>query len=303
MELNVTDRDGSITVFQDDDLLARYLADPDGSKPGFDVIALPPGAATKPGENLIVSSPHDHPWHFGLFFCQKLVDGVNCWESELNEATGRTYGYADPQGYDVETVDDAVSIDQTATWKTGEGDPLLEDHRTIAVHKPTVDGYFLTWEQELVALEETRRLSSESLHGHYSGLSARFARSLADGRVLLPDDVKPGTTSPPRDVDGPSGRWCDYTGALDGKIDAGDPWSAGITMFDHPDNDCHPVNWFIMTEPFGFLAANPTWESTLTLEPGSSRSWRWGLWIHDGRPDETRIDDEYEVYLDQTERK
>ncbi|GAB3035588.1 PmoA family protein [Natronobiforma cellulositropha] len=296
MGLDVTEADGSIGVYLDDTLLTRYLAEPDGSKPGFDVVALPPGTETKPGENLIVSSPHDHPWHFGLFFCQKLVDGINCWESEINAATGRAYGYADPDGYTLETSTEGVSIDQTATWKTNEGDPLVADRRTIGVYEPDAEGYLVTWKQTVSALEETRRLSSETLHGHYSGLSLRFARSLTDGRVRLPDGVDPGTTTPPRAVDGPAGAWCDYTGPLDGKTDAGEPWRAGITMFDHPDNDPHPVNWFIMTEPFGFLAANPTWRSVLTLEAGESHSWRWGLWVHDGEPDEDRIADEYDRF-------
>ncbi len=295
MALEFADDDGTVSVFADDRLLTRYNAEGEGSKPGFDTVALPPGAPNRPGENIIVSSPHDHPWHFGLFFCQKLVDGINCWESEPSAAAGKPHGFAEPWTYDVSLSDGAVELSQEATWQTDVGEDLLGDRRVVRTHAPTDEGYFVTWEQEVTALDETRHLSSETLHGHYSGLSTRFARSLTDGRVLLP-----GETSPPRAASGPSGRWCDYTGPLDGKPHAGEPWTAGIAVFDHPDNDCHPVNWFIMTEPFGFLAANPTWRTVLTLEPGESRSWTWGLWIHPGTPEEDRVEEMYREFVSLT---
>lgn len=302
MSLELSEDTGSISVSQNEQLLTRYNAAAEGSKPGFDTVALPSTTDIKPGENLISSAPHDHPWHLGVFFCPKLVDGINCWESELYEMQGRQHGYAEHDDYDISHRAETVEIAQRVSWKTSQDENLLGDQRTVGIHVPTEEGYFLTWEQEVTALNETRHLSSETLHGHYSGLSIRFARSLADGRVLLPDDTDVGTTSPPRDVSGPTGKWCDYSGALDGKLSAGDPWTAGITMFDHPKNDAHPVNWFIMTEPFGFLAANPTWKSVLTLGAGESHSWTWGMWVHPETPTESRAEDAYRQFLTLTDK-
>lgn len=297
MVLRMTDIGGTIPVYQGDVLLTRYNADTEGSKPGFDIVALPAGVGTRSGENLIVAAPHDHPWHLRMFFCQKLVDGINCWESEINEEAGRPYGYAEHDGYKVTQTGEAVEITQEATWRSDRGEELLGDERTIRTHVPADGDYLITWEQEVTTLDETRHLSSETLHGHYSGLSTRFERSLADGRVLLPDDTDPGETSSSRAASGLSGRWCDYSGPLDGKHGAGDLWTAGIAMFDHSDNDCHPVSWFIMTEPFGFLAANPTWETVLTLAPGESQSWTWGCWIHSNTPDERRVEEAYREFI------
>lgn len=317
-QLEFTVDDGTVSIRQDDLLLARYNADTKASKPGFDVVALPAQAGETSGENLVVSAPHDHPWHLGLFFCQKLIDGLNCWESEGLKRGGRPYGYAVNESIDVEETDDGdgVAITQEATWKTGNDEELLGDERTITVFDPAstdgsaserperdeTAGYLLTWTQRLTAIDETRRLSSETIHGHYSGLSVRFARSLTDGRVLLPDETDPGTTTLPRDASGPRGRWCDYSGPLDGRHGGGGPWTAGITTFNHPENHNaggdEPTNWFLMTEPFGFLAANPTWRTVHTLEPGRSRTWRWGLWVHAGTPDEEQVDGRYRRYLD-----
>ena len=309
-DLAVDETDGTVSIVDADreTLLARYDADTAASKPGFDVLATPPSAEAG-GRNLVLAAPHDHSWHLGTFFCQKLVDGINCWESEALDGAGKLHGYAEHKRYEIRTDDgaDAVEIAQEATWKSSAGEELLEDTREIVVHAPgsaraaegddrDARGYFVTWEQTLAAREETRHLSSETIHGHYSGLSTRFARSLADGRVLLPGGTDPGTTSPPRDVSGPRGRWCDYSGPLDGKRGPGDPWTAGIATFDHPDNEPHPPRWFVMTEPFGFVAANPTWGRVEVLEPGNSRTWQWGLWIHGGTPDERTLEGAYETF-------
>lgn len=128
MTLDFSEDDGTVSVFADGQLLTRYDAEHEGSKPGFDVVALPPRAPNRPGENLVVSSPHDHP-----------------------------------------------------------------------------------------------------------------------------------------------------------------------------DNDRHPVNWFIMTEPFGFLAASPTWQTVLTLEPGESGSWTWGLRVHPGTPAEERVGEAYRELVSLTD--
>lgn len=300
MTLTVADADGVVSIRHDDALLARYRAETAASKPGFDVLALPAGADA-PGENLVSWAPHDHSWHLGAFYCPKLVDGLNCWESEPHAGAGKLHGYATNEGYDARAEGDAVTLEQSAAWRRSDDERvLLEDERTVTVHEPDAGGYVLDWEQTLTARGSSRNLSSETLHGHYSGLSLRFARSLADGRVLLPDGTEAGTTTPPRDVSGPAGRWCDYSGALDGRVGPGEPWRAGVAMFDHPENAPDPVRWFVMTEPFGFLAANPTWGEVLTLAAGESVTWHWGLWVHDGTPEEADVDAVYADYVERT---
>jgi len=295
MTLSATETDGTVELRSEGHLLARYRADTEESKPGFDTLALPDGA-DEPSENLTLWAPHDHSWHLGAFFCPKLVDGINCWESELMAGQDKLHGYAEHERADVRASDGAVTIEQDATWKRSDGGVLLADDREITVHEPADGGYFLDWEQTLTAVGGRRNLSSETLHGHYSGLSLRFARALTDGRVLLPGETEAGTTTPPRAVSGPAARWCDYTGKLDGRPGPSEAWRAGVAMFDHPENGAEPVNWFIMTEPFGFLAANPTWGTVRTLDEGESVTWRWGMWVHGGEPGEDELDAAYERY-------
>jgi hypothetical protein len=51
-----------------------------------------------------------------------------------------------------------------------------------------------------------------------------------------------------------------------------------------------------MTEPSGFLAANPTWETVRTLERGESVTWRWRMWVHGGEPGTDELEAAYERY-------
>lgn len=286
--------DGSVTIRQDDVTLVRYRADTRASKPHVNVLALPPSAGDIAGRNLVLAAPHDHQWHLGLFFCQKLVDGINCWESELFEQQGRPHGFAVHVDHGVERNGRRVTISQTVTWQQDTGERLLADTRDITVHEPRGGDYLLTWTQELEAVDETRHLSSETLHGHYSGFSARFARSMTNGRLLLPGRnhaEAEGTT-------GPRGEWCDYSGGVDGRVGSTDQWTAGVTLLDHPDNDGSPVRWFTASEPFGFVSANPTFETVISVPAGSSRSWKWGAWVHEGTPDHDELEAVYSDFVD-----
>lgn len=294
MTLDVSNEDGEVAIFQDDILLTRYRAVTSGSKPHFDTVALPASAGECAGTNLVLSAPHDHVWHFGLFFVPKLVDGINCWESELNEDLGRPYGYATNDKYSVHQGDEQVAITQDATWSSSEGEDLLEDTREIEVRAPEEGSYLIVWNQQLEALEQTRHLSSETLHGHYSGLSVRFARSLTDGWVTFPSSQDPGDV--PREERDLRGAWCDYTGNLDGRYATRDSWEAGLTLMDHPENDEFPLNWFTVTEPYGFIGGNPTWKTVRTIEQGEPLSWQWGAWVHAGERDREQITDAHEGF-------
>lgn len=290
--LSTTDEAGSIAVERNGVVLARYQA-AGRTKPYFDTLALPAGAGDYAGRNLILDRAHDHVWHHGAWFVQKVVDGLNCWESELAEQDDRPHGLGKNTGYEVANTDDGVTINQSVEWRTSYGAPLLDDQRSITVHDPgaDADGYFLTWSQRLAAAERTRHLHSESYHGRYGGLSLRFSRELTGGEVRLPDAENP---DPNEEV---TGRWCDYRGSLDGAARVEEIAGAGITIFDHPENE-RSSTYFTRREPFALLTANPIWHDVVVLEPDDSIAMDWGLWLHAGHPSPEELDDAYETYLE-----
>lgn len=283
--MRITDDDGAVRVSVDETTVFRYRTDTDASKPHADVLALPPGNDDRDGRNLVLTAPHDHAWHLGVFFCQKMVDGLNCWESEDKAAEDSLHGYATSGPYEATSDGDVATVTHEATWVSSDGEALLDDERTIHVGQPTERGYFLTWEQTLEALGSDRNLSSETVSGHYSGLSLRLRRSLGGGTVRVPD------TAAVEDKSWVTGQWCDYSGHLDGQYGTGPPPSAGVTMFSPVE-----TRWFTMTEPFGFLAANPTYHRVRRLPEGESLTWCWGLWVHRDEPDTAAIEDAQQRY-------
>lgn len=294
MDLRLEERNGNVSIWQGELLLLHYRGHTLASKPHCDVVALPAGAGETAGTNLVLCSPHDHVWHFGLFYVPKLVDGINCWESELFRQDGRVHGYAQSRGLRLEGEGrkaEGVALSDTIVWRSSEGEELVREHRRIDLAAPRGAAYTLTWETRLEALGQNRHLSSESRHGHYSGLSVRFIRSMTNGRVLLP-----AVENPPADS-GPAGPWCDYSGYLDGSLLLGKPHAAGIALFDHPANR-YAARFFTMNQPFGFISANPTYYQVLTLRRGEPVTFRWGLWVHAGRPEAAAVQAAYDEWTE-----
>lgn len=286
--VTVTESGGAVEFETDDTVVVRYRAETAASKPHVDRLALP-GTRPEADRNLVLVAPHEHPWHLGLFFCQKLVDGINCWASELYETTVRTYGFAENDGYDVDRAEEHPELTQRITWSSSEGERLLEDERTVAVHA-SGDGLLLTWDQSMAPLTGTRHLTSESFHGKYSGLCLRCIRSMAGGRVMLP-----GAKNPDPNADS-TGLWCDYSGPLDGSGRV-DPPTVGITLMSHPRNEESADGWFTRAEPYPLVTANPTWDRVHTLEPGASLNLRWGVWVHGGTPELDELEAAYDRFV------
>jgi hypothetical protein len=103
--------DNGIEIIADGVTLLCYRAITDASKPFVEIVALPSGTGDLSGKNLVLPAPHDHAWHLGLFFCQKLVDGINCWESERNASRGNIHGRGRNQGYEVHEGSETAEIE------------------------------------------------------------------------------------------------------------------------------------------------------------------------------------------------
>jgi hypothetical protein len=69
-------------------------------------------------------------------------------------------------------------------------------------------------------------------YGGYAGLSLRMAEATKKWQFL-------GSEGPLElESRGSKARWVDFSGHI------ADGGFAGVTIFDHPDNRCHPLNWW-----------------------------------------------------------
>jgi len=275
--------DGTVTVSAEGVPLVRYRAVTAAGEPHIDHLALSPDAGAPAGRNITLAGAHDHPWHLGCFFAPNYVDGISCWKDQPPAGDDREWGRAVDRGHDVSRRGGAVTIEQTAEWRT-DGELLLDDERTVAVDDTPDRGYLLVWDQTIQA-PEPRTIEGTDLsagRGSYSGFNIRFQREMADGEVRLPDE------DDPEDRTGPIGAYCDYTGPLDGRKGTTDPWQAGATVF-LDESTATDQRWFVARE-YPFLGANPIWGEALELDAGEAARWRWGVWVRGGHPDRSEIE-------------
>jgi len=284
------DDDGTVTVQYRGVDIVRYRAVTAASKPHVDRLGLPPDAGPTAGHNLVLAGAHDHPWHLGAFFAPKFVDGVNCWASETEEADGRAVG----RGHDVTCRGETLTVEQSVEWRTDD-EPLLADERTVTVDAGVDRGYLLTWAVTVEALGADREFAgADTDRGSYGGFSLRFGREMADGAVRLPD------ADDPEDRSGPTGAYCDYTGPLDGRRGSTDPWRAGCTVLLDAAPGAPEVRdqrWFVARR-YPFVGANPAWGKPVEISRGERRRWRWGVWVHGGKPDRDEIERVHGAFLD-----
>ena len=293
--LTIENNNGSVDICSDGVRILAYQANTAASKPHFSVVALPP-SGPRAGTNIALAAPHDHVWHLGLYFSPKYVNGVNFWESELFAANEESFGHLRHVGAVSTSVQDdgSVAFAHEIHWLTDKDELWIKEDRRILVHPPKGQAYRMEWISTWRAEGTDRVLTSRCATGDYAGLSFRPQRCMGGlGTKVMNSE---GANSADQ-VHGQTANWVDYSGKLDGKYTINEADWAGLTMIDHPSNVHYPIRWFCITQPFGFLAANPTFGRTWTLKPDQPETARFGILVHAGQPDKHTIDGEYQSFI------
>jgi hypothetical protein len=218
-------------------------------------------------------APDDHPWHHGLWFTIKFVNGENFWEEVA------------PYGV-LRHVDES-----TVHWIRPDRETVVMIDRRRLVESPIDDGaYAIDWTITLepqadVVLDRT----PFTTWGGYGGLSLRGRPDWTDTRLLLDDG-----SSHDRVLGSPSA-WCDLSGHVDGT-------TAGVLLLHGPSNPRHPVPWYGSTRAatYGdegwsnFVNAAFLWDGPLELGAGEVLPLAFRIVVHDGVWDAARGAAEWE---------
>ena len=136
--------------------------------------------------------PKDHPWHRGLWFSWKLINGINYWEE--SRKTGLSEGTTK-----LLHVERTVGTDQTAilnmqlAYAPAGGADVMSEACTITIHPPDADGiYRIDWDGAFTAGAEDVVLDRTPLppdphgkpFGGYAGFSLRTPRPVEKGTFL-----------------------------------------------------------------------------------------------------------------------
>lgn len=134
------------------------------------------------GPSLVLPSPDDHPWHYGLWFSWKLINGSNYWEQDRR--TGLAEGRTTWKVVKIDRKADGsafIQLDVTYTGKSGAVD--LTERREIRVTPAARDGsYTIYWNAWFTAGEQGAVLDRTPMpgepggqaNGGYAGLGVRL---------------------------------------------------------------------------------------------------------------------------------
>lgn len=240
------------------------------------------------GRTLTADRPVDHPWHHGLWFSWKFINGVNYWE--IDGKTGRPEGRASWREVTVEARENGTaSIAMALAYRpAGEEAPVLTEERVLEVSAPDSEGTSaVDWTGRFTArvdvtLDRTPLPGEPGgrVYGGYAGLSVRLAANLEERELLTSD----GPVLEMKD-DRYRGRHvaADYSGRIGGRV-------AGIAVCDHPGNPRTPTPWYmIKSANLSFLTPAPLCYGPLRLKAGDSLVLRYRVLVHSGRWDAERL--------------
>ncbi|NOX53595.1 MAG: hypothetical protein GXP27_04000 [Planctomycetes bacterium] len=267
--------DHSVALKAGDQIIWRFSYAKEARKPHFHPVAVPGGPT------LTVNSPADHPWHHGLWFSWKSINGLNYWEEDRK--TGRSQGQTEWSAPKIERHDDfSARIVLDLHYRPPGKEPVLRERRIVEISPPTQTGvYTMDWTSTFTAGDQDVLLDRTPLPGEpggkpwggYAGLSVRFANDFQEARAV---DV-----NGPIRFDGTKYRGrspaMDYSGTIGGV-------TAGLAILDHPSNRNAPTPWYVIrAKPMRYMSPAVICYGPIQLKPHESFTLRYRILVHPDR--------------------
>lgn len=279
----------SAALWHEDRVIWRFHHGADRAKPYFHPMALMDGTV------LTWLGPEDHPWHHGLWFSWKYINGLNYWEED--RSTGRSEGVTSWEEVSVSAREDfSARIELALAYHPPDGAVVLRERRVVELEAPSADGtYRLDWDSTFTAGDQPVRLDRTPLAhepegrswGGYAGLSWRFADGLSNavvrthaGPVVWDEQGRFRGKDP----------YMEYAAVIDGR-----PF--GVLMLDHPANLNHPTPWYPIHDDIDWLHPSPICFEAHTMPPGSELRLRYRIVVHDGHWEATRLREEQQMFV------
>jgi len=238
---------------------------------------------TPNGHELTLERPEDHPWHRGLWFSWKDINGVNYWEED--PAKGVAEGRSIIRSINVETHSDfSAKVTFDISYEEN-GLPVITETRKLLIGSPVEkDQYTIHWDQTFNFLKDVRLyLEKPAKHGGvewggYAGLSFRGSDSLTDQRFLASNGWE--NTA---DITGygEKAQWMDMTA----KVVGSDNVYAGLTIYDSPKNPRYPSPWYVWFAKgvHTFFTPSILFDGPMNFKKGDTLSLEYLVLVHDGK--------------------
>ena len=243
-------------------------------------------------------SPPDHPWHIGLWFSWKFINGVNYWEY-LNDFKSEQTGYKSAgitklQKIDIlKNPDFSSDIRMELQYHPADGDVVMTEKRNIHISSPLSNGsYFIDHENIFNPLIDEVVLDRTPIEGEpegkswggYSGLSIRFNQDFTSPEIIVPTESENYKKN----------NWL-YMGfnTLNGE-------RAGICILQNLKYTTPTTSWYVINDqkiPFYYFSPAVIFDGKIILQKGEALHLKYRVWIIQGETGKEDIKSKYDQYL------
>jgi hypothetical protein len=223
----------------------------------------------------------DHPWHRGLWWSWKYINGVNYWEED--KKTGQSRGLTELMNTEVDPAANfSARVKMQILYHLPAQPPVLREARLLDMSAPDAQGnYRIDWSSSFTSGTTDLifdRTPPKNYSGGYAGLSCRLAAACRGWNFTGSDGV-----SGAMELYGRNESWMDVS------------HGGGIAIFDHPSNLRHPSCWYPnMQMPFFSPALLFQWP--VTIGPGFTLTLRYRVLVHSAPLDRAALDAEWKRF-------
>lgn len=245
--------------------------------------------------SLTCVAPPDHPWHLGLWFSWKYINGINYWEY-LDEFKSEETGYKSAGITEIKKIeitknnDFSTGITMNLLYHPEEGSPVLSEKCSIYISEPKEDNsYFIDYDCTFESLVDEVVLDRTPVEGEpdgfswggYAGLSIRFNQDYTSPVILFPSQNQNYQKDP----------WL-YMGfnTLTGH-------KAGLCIMQNTKFTTAATNWYVINDPaipFYYYSPAVLYTGKIILKKGESLDLRYRILILPKIPSKDELHSEYE---------
>ena len=224
--------------------------------------------------------PHDpvsHSHHNSVWISHNQIGEHNFWADNGGRIETRQISR-------IEDGDASASLELKTEWLSTTGNAVLHENRRITLTALAPKRWRIDIESELLNATSAPLIAGTSGFGF---LGVRMAKTIGvhdgGGRILNSE----GAINEPACFRKPS-RWVDYSGPVTDTLDE------GITLFDHPQNPNHPVEFHVRSD--GWMGPCSTLRQPHALDPGTPLRLKYGLLIHSNDITPDSLDEEWRAF-------
>lgn len=231
----------SLALLSGERIVWQLNFDPREGKPCFHPVTNPAG------EVVTSLRPADHPWHRGIWWSWKFLNGVNYWEENKQ---GVSAGLTVLKETKVEARPDfSARIEQQIEYA-----PVLAEHRQLEIA-----GNRIVWRSEFTALAPVKLdrtpIAGEpdgQTWGGYAGLSVRLAHGVTG---LRDNEGRTEATA----IHGQTAKWVEY---------------AGVRVV--PEQPCR---WYVWSKGMCYFSPAILFDSPLELATGQKLQFNYEIFL------------------------